>query len=99
LRTSGVYDLLHDLVAAGLIVAALVVALRTTRHLPGAFDPDHFRDIAQAPTTRDGHPLSQPARANEVGAMVNTGPGDCAAAAPMLPLTYRTTDVCISITQ
>jgi hypothetical protein len=38
---------LYDLVAAGLIVAALVVALRTTRDFPGAFDPDHFRDIAQ----------------------------------------------------
>jgi hypothetical protein len=53
-------NLLYDLVAAGLIVAALVVALRTSRDLPGAFDPDHFRDIAQAQTARDGHPLTDP---------------------------------------
>jgi hypothetical protein len=51
---------LYDLTAAALIVAALVVALRTTRDLPGAFDPDHFRDIAQAQTARDGHPLTDP---------------------------------------
>jgi hypothetical protein len=59
-QSSRLYDLLYDLVAAGLIVAALLVALRTTEDLPGAFDPDHFRDIAQAQTTRDGHPLSDP---------------------------------------
>jgi hypothetical protein len=51
---------LYDLVAAALIVLALVVALRTTRDLPGAFDPDHFRDIAQAQTARDGHAFTDP---------------------------------------
>lgn len=49
-----------DAVAVALIAAALIVALRTTRDLRGAHDPDHFRDIAQAQTTRDGHPLSDP---------------------------------------
>jgi len=53
-------DVLYDLAAAALIIAALAVALRMTRDLPGAFDPDHFRDIAQAQTSRDGHPLSDP---------------------------------------
>jgi len=39
------------------------------------------------------------AHANEVGALVSTGTSDCAAAAQMFPLTYRTGDVCISVLQ
>ena len=47
-----------DLVAAALVTAALVVAMRATHGLLWPFDPDHWRDIAQAQTVRDGHPLA-----------------------------------------
>jgi hypothetical protein len=50
----------YDVLAIALIVGALAVAVRTTRDLNGAGDLDHFRDIAQAQTVRDGHPLSDP---------------------------------------
>jgi MFS family permease len=47
-----------DAVAAALIAAALVVAVRATHGLPVPYDPDHFRDLAFAQTARDGHPLA-----------------------------------------
>ena len=49
-----------DATAVGFILAALVVATRTTHGLPGPYDLDHWRDIAQAQTVRDGHLLSDP---------------------------------------
>lgn len=49
-----------DVVAAALIVAAAVAALNTTHDLKWPFDFDHWRDIAQAQTVRDGHPLADP---------------------------------------
>ena len=51
-------DAVADLVALGLILAALTVALQTTRGLTAPDDPDEFRDVAQAQTVRDGHPLT-----------------------------------------
>jgi len=53
-------DAVCDIVALGLILAALVVALRTTSGLAAPNDPDHYRDVAQAQTVRDGHPLTDP---------------------------------------
>ncbi len=48
-----------DLLALLLILAALLVALTKTAGLPAPPDTwDHFRDIAQAQTVRDGAPLS-----------------------------------------
>ena len=55
---SRLWDVVFDLVSLGLILAALTVALRTTSGLTAPNDPDHFRDVAQAQTARDGHPLS-----------------------------------------
>jgi hypothetical protein len=49
--------------------------------------------------SRDARKLSELARASDVGAVVNTGITDCAAAAEMFPLTYRTGDVCVSVVQ
>lgn len=46
--------------------AALVVGLRTVSGLRWPYDGDHFRDIAQAQVTRDGHPLSDPHYAGEL---------------------------------
>lgn len=51
--------------AAFLLAIALAVALGTTDGLQWPYDGDHFRDLAQAQTTRDGHPLSDPYYAGE----------------------------------
>jgi MFS family permease len=59
-QTARVTAVTYDLLAAAFILAALVVALRTTRDLESPHDPDHFRDIAQAQAVLDGHPLSDP---------------------------------------
>jgi hypothetical protein len=53
-------DVVCDAVAAAFIILALLAARHATADLPGAHDPDHFRDIAQAQTVRDGHFLSDP---------------------------------------
>lgn len=53
-------DIACDLVALALVVSALTVALHATRGLTTGGDPDHFRDIAQARTVLDGHPLADP---------------------------------------
>ena len=50
-----------DALALALILAALAVALTKTSGLTAPHDLwDHFRDIAQAQTVRDGAPLSDP---------------------------------------
>ncbi len=54
-----------DLGAALLIALALSVALATVEGLAWPYDGDHFRDIAQAQTARDGHPLADPYYAGE----------------------------------
>jgi len=46
--------------AAVLCAIALSVALATVGGLTWPYDGDHFRDIAQAQTTLDGHPLADP---------------------------------------
>lgn len=53
-------SLLCDAVASTLIILAMLTGHRMTADLPGAYDPDQFRDIAQAQTVGDGHPLSDP---------------------------------------
>ena len=57
-NTSRSSDIVCDVVALLLILAALTVALKTTRGLTAPYDRDHFRDVAQAQTARDGHPLT-----------------------------------------
>jgi hypothetical protein len=54
------YDIACDVAALGLTVVALLAATRVTDGLRWPFDPDHWRDIAQAQTIRDGHPLADP---------------------------------------
>ncbi|MGC4085028.1 MAG: hypothetical protein QM736_23655 [Vicinamibacterales bacterium] len=54
-----------DLTAAALIAVALSVALGTVSGLTWPYDGDHFRDIAQAQATLNGHPLSDPFYAGE----------------------------------
>jgi len=54
-----------DLCAALLIALALSIALQTVNGLSWPYDGDHFRDIAQAQTARDGHPLADPFYAGE----------------------------------
>jgi len=51
---------LWPLGAAVLCAIALSVALGTVDGLTWPYDGDHFRDIAQAQTTLDGHPLADP---------------------------------------
>ena len=53
-------DVVCDAIAAAFIILALLAARHATADLPGAHDPDHCRDIAQAQTVRDGHFLSDP---------------------------------------
>jgi len=49
-----------DLTAACLVIVALIAATRTTSGLSWPFDNDHWRDISQAQTVRDGHPFADP---------------------------------------
>ena len=56
---SGTRSYAVDVLALALILAALAVALTKTSGLTAPHDQsDHFRDIAQAQTVRDGAPLS-----------------------------------------
>jgi len=54
-----------DLLATAVGFVALRMALATVSGLESPFDGDHFRDIAQAQTALDGHPLSDPVYAGE----------------------------------
>ena len=57
--TFGTRSYAVDVLALALILAALAVALTKTSGLTAPPDQwDHFRDIAQAQTVRDGAPLS-----------------------------------------
>lgn len=56
---------LFDLLALAACALALSVALSTVQGLHWPYDGDHYRDIAQAQVTRDGHPLSDPFYAGE----------------------------------
>lgn len=47
------------------IVTALLVSRQSVRGLEWPYDGDHFRDLAQAQVTLDGHPLSDPHYAGE----------------------------------
>jgi len=49
-----------DICAALLIALALSTALHAVSGLSWPYDGDHFRDIAQAQTALDGHPLADP---------------------------------------
>jgi hypothetical protein len=49
-----------DVLAMAFILAAFIVGVRTTHDLRWPYDLDHWRDIAQAQTAREGHPLSDP---------------------------------------
>lgn len=49
-----------DLLAALACALALSVALATVDGLRWPYDGDHYRDLAQAQTTREGKPLSDP---------------------------------------
>jgi hypothetical protein len=52
--------LVFDLVACLLCGVAVLKGVRTTQDLNWPFDPDHFRDIAQAQTIQDGGWLQDP---------------------------------------
>lgn len=56
---------MSDFAAAVLIALALSVALGVVSGLSWPYDGDHFRDIAQAQTVLNGHPLSDPYYAGE----------------------------------
>lgn len=51
---------IFDALAAAACVLALTVAVQTVSGLRWPYDGDHYRDVAQAQTARDGHPLSDP---------------------------------------
>ena len=53
-------DGLCHLAASSLCLALLILGVRTTADLEWPPDPDHFRDIAQAQTMRDGAWLQDP---------------------------------------
>jgi hypothetical protein len=57
---------IFDLLAVALIVLAFSVARDDVRGLRAPYDGDHFRDLAQAQATRDGHPLSDPHYSGEL---------------------------------
>ena len=63
--TASRQDRLFDAVALAACAVALVVALQTVWGLGWPYDGDHYRDVAQAQTARDGHPLSDPFYAGE----------------------------------
>lgn len=63
--TASRQDRLFDLLALAACAVALVVALQTVRGLGWPYDGDHYRDVAQAQTARDGHPLRDPFYAGE----------------------------------
>lgn len=64
-RERRVTDLWCNAIATAFIVAAFLVARQAVDGLRGPFDPDLFRDIAQAQTVRDGHLLSDQYYAGE----------------------------------
>ncbi len=51
--------------AAIFIAAALLVGVRATRGVDRPYDPDNYRDIAQAQTALDGHPFTDSAYRGE----------------------------------
>lgn len=53
-------DRLFDLLAIAACIVALTIALQQVRGLDWPYDGDHYRDVAQAQTARDGHPLADP---------------------------------------
>jgi hypothetical protein len=53
-------DRLFDLLAALACAVALSVSLATVEGLTSPYDGDHYRDVAQAQTALDGHPLGDP---------------------------------------
>lgn len=49
-----------DALAIAACIVALTIALGQVRGLEWPYDGDHYRDVAQAQTARNGHPLSDP---------------------------------------